>query len=243
MRGPCPRCGNDAGMEVAVCPRCGATSAPSALQGAPSAPAGDRSDVARWEKTIIDRKAVPDYQERARFAAGRGDFYRSVGEQDLTEPAARVRLPRPDRRTGGDEGDHTIMDRGGGPADDSDGDHTVFIRDGRIVNGGPLVYFVLRNGIRAGKVYLLGKNTSIGRTPDNDIPVGDETVSKHHARVVVEDGRYWFWDLASANHSYLRLADGTSKRIREPHELADGDTLDLGEVRMTYIEVDLGEVR
>lgn len=88
-----------------------------------------------------------------------------------------------------------------------------------------------------------GKNTSIGRTPDNDIPVGDETVSKHHARVVVEDGRYWFWDLASANHSYLRLADGTSKRIREPHELADGDTLDLGEVRMTYIEVDLGEVR
>ncbi|MCC6388272.1 MAG: FHA domain-containing protein [Dehalococcoidia bacterium] len=237
-------------MEVAVCPRCGATGGADSAggRGAPELP---RSDINRWEKTIIDRDAVPDYRERARFAAGHGDFYRPVGG-DATEAASggggRVRFDPLGAARGGDS-DHTIIDRRGGRDDDDDdaggdtSDHTIFMRDGKRVYSGPLVYMVLRNGIRAGKVFLLEDETSIGRNPDNDIVISDETVSKRHAKVMMEEGRFHYWDLASANHSFVVGKDGTKKRIREPYALRDGDTIDLGEARMTYIEVDLPGAR
>jgi len=249
MRGPCPQCGNDAGMEVAVCPRCGAADG-AANPGGRGAAELPRSDVNRWEKTFIDRDAVPDYRERARFAAGHGDFYRPVGG-DATEAApgagGRVRFAPPGASRF-DDSDHTAIDQRGRPDDDDDGggdasDHTVFMRGGKRVYSGPLVYMVLRNGIRAGKVFLLEEETSIGRNPDNDIVISDETVSKRHAKVMVEDGRFHFWDLASANHSFVVGRDGTKKRIREPYPLRDGDTIDLGEARLTYIEVDLPGAR
>jgi len=59
----------------------------------------------------------------------------------------------------------------------------------------------------------------------------------------VEDGRFHFWDLASANHSFVVGRDGTKQRIREPYPLRDGDTIDLGEARLTYLEVDLPGAR
>ena len=55
-----------------------------------------------------------------------------------------------------------------------------------------------------------------------------------------EDGAFRLWDLASGNGSYLVSADGNRKRILEPHVLTDGDTFDLGAVRLTFLEVDRG---
>jgi hypothetical protein len=151
-----------------------------------------------------------------------------------------------DRAASGGATDRTIIDRGGrgnnalGDDDDADGDATVIIRDGRRGVTGPLVYLVQRNGIRAGRVHLLSEETSIGRGADQDIVLADETVSKRHAKIRLEDGRRMFWDLASANHSFITTADGTKTRILEPVELKDGDTVFLGEARLTFLEVDSG---
>ena len=136
--------------------------------------------------------------------------------------------------------DRTIIDRGGA-RDSEPSDSTIIVRSGRKGVTGPLVYLIERNGMRAGRVHLVGTETSIGRGADQDIVVGDETVSKRHAKVRLEDGKFRFWDLASANFSYIVGADGAKTRILEPHTLADGDTLLLGDARLTYIEVDRGE--
>jgi pSer/pThr/pTyr-binding forkhead associated (FHA) protein len=145
-----------------------------------------------------------------------------------------------DRASSSATDDHTIIDRGQS-VDGEESDSTIIIRNGRKGVTGPLVYLIERNGMRAGRVHLVGKETSIGRGPDQDIVLGDETVSKRHAKVRLEDGTFRFWDLASANYSYVVGADGTRTRILEPHVLADGDTILLGEARLTYIEVDRGE--
>jgi pSer/pThr/pTyr-binding forkhead associated (FHA) protein len=106
---------------------------------------------------------------------------------------------------------------------------------------GPLAYLVERSGVRAGKVHLLRTETNIGRGPDNDITLGDDSVSRRHAKIRLEEGKYTYWDLASANFSFLVAADGSHARILEPRQLADGDKIDLGDVRVAFLLVDAGE--
>lgn len=55
-----------------------------------------------------------------------------------------------------------------------------------------------------GKLYAIKRSgATIGRAPDNDIVLDDETVSRHHARILVEPGignpQIYIQDLASAN--------------------------------------------
>jgi FHA domain len=228
MTGPCTQCGSDPGFDWAVCPGCGSRAGDVARST-------ETPDPDRWERTIIDRAAAAPRMARARFDRGE-DFY---------TPVTSAAAPRGLRYDGDGPAapptdDHTIYDRGRGDSDDDESDHTVIIRGGKRGEQGPLVYFVQRNGIRAGKVYLLSDETSLGRHAESNIVLGDDTVSKRHAKVRREDGKFVFWDLASANYSFLLGADGTKRRILEPHALSDGDTLELGAVRLTYIEVDHG---
>lgn len=241
MTGQCSRCGNDPGFDWAICPSCGLR----AGQPADAPPAGGD----RWDPTIVEG-TVAAPRERARFGGG-GDFYQPVNGPAARggglqfrpgEEADRTVMDRGFDRasTSGAMDDRTIIDRGGTRGDDETGDSTVIIRGGRKGIAGPLIYMVQRNGIRAGRVHLLSEETSIGRGVDQDIVLSDETVSKHHAKVRLEDGKYMFWDLASANHSYMVSADGSRTRILEPRELHDGDKVFLGEAQLTYLEVDRG---
>lgn len=250
MTGACPRCGDDPGFDWAVCPSCGNR----AGEGGAAPPQQGQSSPGRWDKTIIESTAIEPGAGggagRARFA-GRGDFYTPVtsAQQGARPPlrfdggSDKTEIDRGGRTISrGDEpGDHTILERGPASNSDADGDHTVIMRGGRRGVTGPLVYLVQRNGIRAGKVYLLATETEIGRGAGNDIVLGDETVSKRHAKIRIEDGKFVFWDLASSNFSFLVGKDGKRTRILAPHALADGDTVDLGDARLTYIEVDRAE--
>jgi pSer/pThr/pTyr-binding forkhead associated (FHA) protein len=121
-------------------------------------------------------------------------------------------------------------------------DATVIVRAGRRGVTGPLAYLVERSGVRAGKVHLLRTETNIGRGPDNDVTLGDDSVSRRHAKIRLEDGKFMYWDLASANFSFLVAADGSRARILEPRSLADGDKIDLGDARVVFVLVDAGEV-
>lgn len=232
----CPECGNNPGFDWAVCPECGASAGGGRANGARP----DEASSDRWERTIVDHEAVSSFRERAKFSAGRGDFYNPVGATQISSRPEGLPPFRGDDED--DESDRTIIDRAGrqGPGDDADDDpdSTQFMRGGRKGATGPLVYLVQRTGIRAGKVHLLGSESALGRSPDNDIVLGDNTVSRHHAKVRVEDGQYFFWDLASANHSYVIQPDGTRKRIFEPHRLEDKDSIELGEARVTFLAVD-----
>ncbi len=55
------------------------------------------------------------------------------------------------------------------------------------------------------------------------------TVSRRHARIVVEGGKATLEDLGSKNGTFLR-----GERISSPRPLVDGDEILLGRVHMTF---------
>ena len=73
-----------------------------------------------------------------------------------------------------------------------------------------------------------GAVTSIGRAVDNDIVLEDGSVSRHHARIVWESGRYLLIDLDSTNGSYV-----SAHRVSR-HALCHGDELSLGGVHLLF---------
>jgi len=69
----------------------------------------------------------------------------------------------------------------------------------------------------------------LGRGPDSVLWLDDETVSRRHARICVEEGHALLEDLASRNGTFLRGA-----RLDGPAELRDGDELRLGELPLRF---------
>jgi pSer/pThr/pTyr-binding forkhead associated (FHA) protein len=74
-------------------------------------------------------------------------------------------------------------------------------------------------------------------SPNAAINLASEAVNKRHASIRYRDGAFVFWDLASENYSFLVGPDGKRSRILQPHKLSDGDTLDLADSRLTFIEI------
>ncbi|MCP4446952.1 MAG: FHA domain-containing protein [Myxococcales bacterium] len=69
----------------------------------------------------------------------------------------------------------------------------------------------------------------IGRTDENDICVNHRSISRHHAKVVRENGTYSVVDLHSANG--VRVNGEEYGKV----ELRSGDLVDLGHVRFRYV--------
>jgi pSer/pThr/pTyr-binding forkhead associated (FHA) protein len=83
----------------------------------------------------------------------------------------------------------------------------------------------------SGREYVLAKPSMvIGRTDDNDIVVNHRSISRHHAKVVLEQGRYCIVDLQSSNG--VRVNGEEYGKV----ELRRGDVIDLGHVRLRYVE-------
>lgn len=70
-----------------------------------------------------------------------------------------------------------------------------------------------------------GRTLRVGRGQDADIVVAHDTVSKSHASLSLDDGRYWVEDRGSSNGTFT---DGQRITARVP--LAPGSRLRLGEV-------------
>jgi len=74
--------------------------------------------------------------------------------------------------------------------------------------------------------------TSIGRAADNDIAVDDRWVSRYHAQVHRDQGRYLVVDQDSKNGTLLN-----GKRIAGPTPLSDGDQLQVTPlVKLTFVD-------
>ena len=89
---------------------------------------------------------------------------------------------------------------------------------------------VRSGGGRAGEHFSPeGERTTIGRSPDCDIFLDDVTVSRKHAELLQEDGRFTITDLGSLNGTYV------NRRRIESSPLADGDELQIGKYRLTFL--------
>ena len=79
------------------------------------------------------------------------------------------------------------------------------------------------------KVYSFDKTViSIGRSSDNDLVVAHAKVSRKHAEIRYQDGRFLVHDLGSTGGTYLN-----GERV-ETAELAKGDVITLASVHIVF---------
>jgi hypothetical protein len=86
-------------------------------------------------------------------------------------------------------------------------------------------------GGRAGEVFgIEGPRMTIGRSPDAEVFLDDVTVSRNHALLVRRRDGLYVDDLGSLNGTYV------NRHRIESHRLADGDELQVGKYKLTYLE-------
>ncbi len=93
-----------------------------------------------------------------------------------------------------------------------------------------LAWLVVLNPPRRGKLYRIKKSgLTIGRAEDNDIVLDDETVSRHHARLLVESGigrpQVYIQDLASVNGVFVNGERIVRRLLEDEDRIAIGGTL------------------
>lgn len=90
--------------------------------------------------------------------------------------------------------------------------------------------FTCLSGRDAGRVWALaGACIVLGRAPDVEVQVRDRAVSRHHARLLLEDGQHVLEDLGGPNGVYVR-----GERVRRRVALRDGDVLELGQSLLRF---------
>ena len=97
------------------------------------------------------------------------------------------------------------------------------------VQGPALV--VRSGGGRAGETFSpQDERTTIGRSPDCGIFLDDVTVSRRHAVLVQQDGRWLVEDGGSLNGTFV------NRRRVESTALEDGDEIQIGKYRLTFLQ-------
>lgn len=109
-----------------------------------------------------------------------------------------------------------------GPADDT------VVRLDELPAG--VASLVVRSGSQAGSTFALdGAVTRLGRHPDSDIMLDDITVSRRHAEIVRDGGRYEIVDDGSLNGTYVN-----GERV-DRVELRQGDEVQIGKFRLVFL--------
>jgi pSer/pThr/pTyr-binding forkhead associated (FHA) protein len=127
------------------------------------------------------------------------------------------------------------------PASGEDGDTTASYEleetgelkpvDIQGISGDGATLAIRAGGGRAGEVFALaGEKMTIGRSPDAEVFLDDVTVSRNHALLVRRRDGLYLDDLGSLNGTYV------NRHRIESHKLANGDELQVGKYKLTYLE-------
>jgi pSer/pThr/pTyr-binding forkhead associated (FHA) protein len=89
---------------------------------------------------------------------------------------------------------------------------------------------VRSGGGRSGESFSLQRErTTVGRSPDCDIFLDDVTVSRKHAVIAEQEGRFVIEDLGSLNGTFL------NRHRIEQAPLCDDDELQIGKYRLVFL--------
>src|SRR5690242_20570541 len=69
----------------------------------------------------------------------------------------------------------------------------------------------------------------VGRAVGSDVWIHDGVMSRQHCRIFRDAGQWWVEDLGSTNGTYL-----AGHRLKSKHPLKDGETIELGDSRVTF---------
>jgi len=96
--------------------------------------------------------------------------------------------------------------------------------------GGPALVVRAGGGMAGQTFQPEAGRTLIGRSPECEIFLDDVTVSRNHAVLVEHDGKFSVEDEGSLNGTFV------NRRRIDNVELANGDELQIGKYRLTFIE-------
>ncbi len=89
----------------------------------------------------------------------------------------------------------------------------------------PLFQFVMRSGPTPGATFSLeGDQLVIGRDSSSGVAINDAEISRKHARLNFQGGKYVIEDLGSTNGTFVN-----GQRLVSPVVLKSGDVVSLGE--------------
>jgi hypothetical protein len=126
--------------------------------------------------------------------------------------------------SGGSEGDTTIAYTVGETGD-------LQPVDLERLSGEGATLVIRAGGGRAGETFsVAGDQMRIGRSPDAEVFLDDVTVSRNHALLVRRRDGLYIDDLGSLNGTYV------NRHRVESHKLVDGDELQVGKYKLTYLE-------
>jgi chromosome segregation ATPase len=91
-----------------------------------------------------------------------------------------------------------------------------------------LVHLLARTEGDTGIVQLLGRRTTIGRTPDNDMRIDMDFISRHHAAILRAGATTIIEDLNSTNGTYVNGVRVTRRALK------DGDLVTLGKTEFRF---------
>lgn len=86
------------------------------------------------------------------------------------------------------------------------------------------------SGPQPGVLLPVEDGAIIGRSSSADLQLECPSLSRHHARLTLQEGRWNIADLRSVNGTFVN-----DVRVQTPAPLADGDEIRLGEVRLRFI--------
>ncbi|MBQ7902018.1 MAG: FHA domain-containing protein [Clostridia bacterium] len=80
--------------------------------------------------------------------------------------------------------------------------------------------------------YSLRESSVIGRSRKCDIYINNPYLSKEHARISFEDGKFYIEDLKSTNGTYLN----GNKLGTHPVKLKDNDKISFGDISFLFVD-------
>jgi hypothetical protein len=85
------------------------------------------------------------------------------------------------------------------------------------------------NGDASTRYVISPGRTTLGSSPDNDIQLSSNFISRHHAQIDCNSGDYILRDLTSTNGTFVN-----SNRVRR-HALREGDSITIGTLRLKFV--------
>lgn len=85
------------------------------------------------------------------------------------------------------------------------------------------------NGVVQGEYELTNERLTIGRKPENDIPIDNLAVSGKHALIITILDDSFLEDLGSTNGTYV------NGKLVKKHALKDGDVIAIGKHELKYV--------
>ena len=93
--------------------------------------------------------------------------------------------------------------------------------------GAPVVYEIYKNATNA-----MPGAVTVGRTPNNDLVIEDNSVSRFHGYLVQAPNKVW--SIVDADSTQGTSLNGGKLAPKSPAALKDQDVLKLGDVTLTY---------